>query len=191
MKLGHGYRVTGRKGSLFLGRVSRHLCPAAHPCWWPHEQTQLEGARGERETCRHHSVSLQLPYMVFHMGRCALMLPIKSSSSGEGNRDETQQKLEGSGWWWGWLHSAPLRPSSCRCHRGKRHHLPGDKEASQGLLEALPDSSSFQPLHTTHGSNSLFPTDCPDMSWKQSDFPSLSSLHAAGEVKSSSAPSFL
>lgn len=49
----------------------------------------------------------------------------------------------------------------------------------------------FQPLYTTHGSNSLFPMDCLDVSWKQSDFPSLSSLPAAGEVKFSSAPSFL
>jgi len=142
--------------------------------------------------CRHYSVCLQLPYMVHHKGWGALMLPLKSFLGSEkGNHAMIQQRLEGSGLWCGWLRSATLRPSSCHCHHGKRHHLPADKEASQGLLEALPDPPSFLSLHTTHGSNSLFPTDCPDVSWKQSDFPSLSSLPAAGEVKFSSAPSFL
>lgn len=36
--------------------------------WWPCEQTRLQGAQGKREALCRYSMSLQLPYMLCHMG---------------------------------------------------------------------------------------------------------------------------
>lgn len=183
MKLGHGYRVTGRKGSPFSGRMSRCLCPGAPCCWWPREQTGLQEAEEKRKQ------------------PCLLVLPATLHSTSYRVRCLDAPKNPS----WAPVRAAMVRPSRDwravsgggvgftlpLCHHGKRHHLHGDKEAPWGLLHDLPSLPGFQILHTAHASSSLFPTNCPDMSWKQSDFPSLSSLPAAGEVKSSSAPSFL